>query len=183
MKNIRNLHFGAHHRSCIGAQPRSPTNGFPVAVLTPQQQRSCDTCPRLQSLKYLLPGPLQKKFANLYSNTKKGGRGGIQLGARENGGKERNKKKRKGRKKREYGEEGDKILLSTYYVPGTVLGDLTTSFLSSRQNFKFSTSSRGKICDQEASIPRGCASSEHLLSLGHPAPSPAIKAHSSDPAP
>ena len=52
-----------------------------MAVLTPQQQRSCDTCPRLQSLKYLLPGPLQKKFANLYSNTKKGGRGGIQLGA------------------------------------------------------------------------------------------------------
>lgn len=45
------------------------------------------------------------------------------------------------------------------------------------------TSSRGRICGQEAFIPRRWASSERLLPVDHPAPSPAIKALSSDPSP
>lgn len=60
-----------------------------------------DRLHRLQSLKYLLPRPLQKKFAHpTLTNTKKGGRGGIQLDPRRNGGREKNKNKReKGKEK------------------------------------------------------------------------------------
>lgn len=100
------------------------------------------------------------------------------MDARKNAGRERNKNKRDGGRKRETirrrGRQDfmEQLLCTIYCI-------WRFPYFISQLSTK--TSSRGKICDQEASTPRCCASSEHLWPVDHPAPSPAMKAHSSDP--